>query len=290
MPLVAKCKEEGIPPRIACKALNVSRAGFYKWSIASESDRTKENKVLKAKVLEISRESRGTYGEPRIRNKLRRDGFLVGKQRVVRIMKDAGISGLRPKRFKPQTTIQDKDSPVANRIFETGVPSQAPTQTNKVWVGDISYIPTAEGFLYLATVMDVCSRKILGFSTSSSLSTSFVLKAVESALLQVTKPPVGLVMHSDRGCQYTSQEFRTLLAKQGITASMSRKGNCYDNAYAESFFSTLKKELVHRKTFKNRSEAEFAIFEFIEVWYNRKRLHSSLGYRAPVEFEASLVA
>lgn len=288
--LVAKVKKEGIPPRIACDALNVSRAGFYKWSKAIVAVRSKENKVLKSKVIEISKESRGTYGEPRIRSQLRKDGFLVGKGRVVRLMKDAGVSGLPRRRFKPQTTVRDKASPVASRIFETGVPSQAPIQTNKVWVGDISYIPTSEGFLYLAIVMDACSRKILGFSTSSGMPTSLVVNALEAALLTAGSPPVGLIYHSDQGSQYTSREFRSYLEKHGVTASMSRKGNCYDNAYAESFFSILKKELVHRTTFKTRAEAEFSIFEFIEVWYNRKRLHSSLGYRAPAEFEASIIA
>ncbi len=288
--VVAQVKEKDISPRIACDALGVSRAGFYKWQRHIEARRTVENNVLKGKVIEISRESRGTYGEPRIRNQLKRDGFQLGKGRVVRLMRAAGVSGLMKKRFKPQTTVSDKDSPVATRVFETGVPSQAPTQTNKVWVGDISYIPTKEGFLYLATVLDAFSRKILGFSTSSSLDTSFVVQALEAAILKLEGPPVDLIYHSDRGCQYTSKEFRNVLEKHGITASMSRKGNCYDNAYAESFFSTLKKELVHRRMFETKAEAEFAIFEFIEVWYNRKRLHSSLGYRAPAEFEASLVA
>jgi transposase InsO family protein len=205
-------------------------------------------------------------------------------------MKNAEISGLIKKRYKIRTTDSNHSDPIAPRIFQTEEPATHPTRPNELWASDISYVSTLEGFLYLATYLDVFTRKVVGFSMGESLETSLILEALEMALGRQKAVGVGLISHSDRGCQYASKVYRKRLDSIQIRASMSRKGNCYDNAFAESFFATLKKELIYRKEYKNKEEAKKSIFEFIEVWYNQKRIHSSIGYKTPIQFETSQIA
>lgn len=254
------------------------------------SERDKENEKLMTEIKNIHIESRNTYGLPRLYEKLRCDGTSIGKGRVNRLMKKAGISGLIRRRFKVKTTDSKHDLPIAPRIFKTEQCVTHPTRPNTVWASDISYVPTGEGFLYLATYLDLFTRKVAGFAVEDHMRTELLLQALDMALGRQRPPPGELTGHSDRGSQYAADVYREKLKSCGITASMSRRGNCYDNAFAESFFATLKKELIYRTDYKTKAEAKKAIFEYIEVWYNRQRLHSSLGYMSPVQFEESLAA
>jgi len=205
-------------------------------------------------------------------------------------MKKAGVSGLVKRRFVIKTTDSRHDLPIAPRIFKTEEIETHPTRANETWASDISYVPSDEGFVFLGTYLDVFTKKIVGFSTEDHMRTPLLLQALEMALGRQSLMAGGLLSHSDRGTQYASADYRECLKKNNITASMSRKGNCYDNAFAESFFATLKKELIYRNHYKTKDEAKKAIFEYIEVWYNRERLHSSIGFMSPVQFEESLAA
>ncbi len=205
-------------------------------------------------------------------------------------MKKAGISGLIKPRFKVKTTDSNHENPIAERVFKTEEPSTHPVKPNEIWASDVSYIPTDEGFVYLATYLDLCTRKVVGFSTDDHMRTELILTALEMALGRQNLINGELLSHSDRGCQYASEDYRNKLESLGVRASMSRKGNCWDNAFAESFFATLKKELIYRKSYKTKEEAKKSIFEYIEVWYNRNRIHSSIGYMTPVQYEESLAA
>lgn len=227
---------------------------------------------------------------PRIRMKLRQEGHCVSKNRVARLMKTAGVRGICRKRFRMRTTDSNHNLPIADRVFQTESPQTHPTRPNEVWASDISYIATKEGYLFLATYLDLFTRKVTGFAVEEHMRTELLLQALEMGLGRSDLNDEGMVGHSDRGSQYASEIYRERLRNSGITASMSRRGNCYDNAYAESFFATLKKELIYRRDFETKTEAKKAIFEYIEVWYNRSRLHSSLGYLSPVQFEASFAA
>ncbi len=268
-----------------CQILEVSRSGYYDWHHRPLSLRKKEDQRIWEKIKYHWEKSRKTYGSPRILEKLKSDGESVGKHRVTRIMKENGIQGAAKKKFKPQTTDSNHQLPVADRIFETESSAVQVQRPNQYWGGDITYIPTKEGWLYLAIVIDLFTRKVVGHSMQSSLHAEIVLNALDMGIKRQL-PGEDLVTHTDRGSQYASERYRNLLAENGIKASMSRKGNCYDNAFVESFFHTLKVELVHRESFKTREEAKSAIFEFIEVWYNRQRIHSALDYKTPVEYEA----
>lgn len=205
-------------------------------------------------------------------------------------MKKAGISGLLKRRYRVRTTNSNHESPIADRIFKTEEVITHPTKPNQVWASDVSYVPTSEGFLYLATYLDLFTRKIVGFSIQDHMRTELIVDALDMALGRQTLKVGDLIQHSDRGSQYASEIYRQKLNQLGIQASMSRKGNCWDNAFAESFFATLKKELIYRSDYKSKEEAKKSIFEYIEVWYNRSRLHSSIGYKTPVQFEAMQVA
>jgi transposase InsO family protein len=204
-------------------------------------------------------------------------------------MRRAGLFGCARKRFRIRTTDSNHDLPIAPRVFQVEREKTLPTGPNQVWAGDITYIPTDEGWLFLTIQLDVFTRKVVGYALTDHLRAEAVQEALNQAV-QGQDPDEGLISHSDRGCQYASAGYRQMLEELGITASMSRRGNCYDNAYAESFFHTLKVELIHRQKFKTRAEATQAIFEYIEVWYNRRRLHSSLGYLSPADYEAKALA
>jgi len=283
--------EKKIEIDLSCKVLAVSRSGYYSWLGRPECVREKENKLLLEKMRQIYQESRGTYGLPRIQAKLRQLGTFCGKSRLHCLMKRAGICGLKRKRFRIKTTDSNHLLPIAPRHFKTENPKTHPLRPNQVWASDISYIQTLEGFLFLAIYLDLFTRKVVGFATSTSMHTELIVSAIEMALgRQKIIQGEELLSHSDRGSQYASEHYRAILTKEEITASMSRRGNCYDNAFAESFFATLKKELIYRHVYSTKDEAKKAIFEYIEVWYNRQRLHSSLGYKTPIQFEESLAA
>jgi putative transposase len=270
----------------ACRMLEVSRSGYYEWCYRPVSVRKTEDERLWQKIKKHWEQSRKTYGRLRLTKKLQDEGETVGKNRVEKIMKKNGIQGIGKKKFKPVTTTSNHNLPVAERVFETEKAPDQVLRPNQYWGGDITYVPTEEGWLYLAVFLDLFTRKAVGFSMRETMHAEMVTSAIDMALKrQGLVKAEQLVAHSDRGSQYASQEYREKLEAHQITASMSRKGNCYDNAFVESFFRTLKVELVYTTKFKTREEARRAIFEFIEVWYNRERLHSSLDYMSPEQYE-----
>lgn len=269
--------------RRACVLLKVSRAAYYVWSAADPAERHRGDDELLQAIKDAHKASRGTYGAPRITRALRKQGRRVSRKRVARLMRQRGIVG-RARRRRKRTTIAD---PAAARAADLLKRDFAPTShgLDAAWCSDISYVRTWEGWTYVATVIDLSSRRVVGLAMADHLRTSLVSEALEMALAQ-RRPEAGLVFHSDRGSQYTSGEFRELLARHKIVQSLSRPGQCWDNAVAESFFSTLKEELVYRGSWPTRAAARRAIFEYVEVFYNRQRMHSALGYLSPVDYEA----
>ena len=271
------------PIRSLCQTLEVSSSGYYDWCRRQvhPGTRAQENARLVQQIVQIHRASRQTYGSPRIQVALARAGHAHGRHRIARLMRQKGLCGRAKGRFRVCTTDSHHDQPIApNRLPEL----PAPSAPNQIWVGDITYIPTQEGWLYLAGILDLYSRRLAGWAMSEHIDTQLILAAWAMAQTQ-RQPPAGLVFHSDRGVQYASLDYRHALQNAQAIASMSRKANCYDNATMESFWSTLKNELIYRRDFKTRAEARQAIFDFIEVFYNRRRLHSSLGYLSPIDFE-----
>ncbi len=263
-----------------CYFLRVSRSSYYDWLNSSKTDRDEENEELTSIIRHIFVESCGVYGTRRIRHKLFQQGRTVSRKRIARLMKAAHLYCKTKRRFKI-TTNSKHNNPVAPNLLQRQFNASKPDQ---YWVGDITYIPTSKGWLYLATVIDLYSRKIVGWSMSNRMQASLVNDALLMAIWQ-RKPAKGLIWHTDRGSQYASHSHRNILEDHHITQSMSRKGDCWDNAVAESFFHTLKTELTHHHTFKNSEEAKHVIFEYIEVFYNRIRIHSANDYASPVEFE-----
>jgi len=266
-----------------CRTLEVSTSGYYDWHRRRDcpGPRALENQTLAREIDRIHAQSRHTYGSPRVMQELRKKGRRHGRHRIARLMKQNSLCGRQKGRHRVHTTDSNHDLPIApNRL------AQAPKATapNQIWVADITYIETLEGWLYLAGILDLYSRKIVGWAMSDHIDTTLVLKALGMALLHRT-PPANLLFHSDRGVQYASGDFRQALSQAGLLASMSRKGNCYDNATMESFWSTLKLELVYRRRFQARAQARAEIFDYIETFYNRQRTHSALDYYSPVDFE-----
>ena len=271
------------PILVLCQNLEVSPSGYYDWQRrrAAPSPRAAENQTLAKEIQAIHARSRQTYGSPRIVDELRKQGRRHGRNRVARIMREEGLCGRQKGRYRVHTTDSNHDEPIApNRLAE--VPKA--TAPNQIWVGDITYIETQEGGLYLAAILDLYSRKIVGWAMSQRIDTELVLKALGMALWH-RHPPRDLLFHSDRGVQYASGDYRRTLAQAGLIASMSRKGNCYDNATMESFWSTLKLDLIYRRTLASHHQARTEIFDYIESFYNRQRTHSALGYHSPVDFE-----
>jgi transposase InsO family protein len=263
-----------------CKLLNVSRSGFHAWFQRPESPRKRENRALEAKIRVLHAASHGIYGAPRIHQDLTDDGIRCGKNRVARIMRKAGIRSRTKKKFKA-TTNSKHNFPVAPNLLNQNFKANAPDQT---WVGDITYVFTNEGWLYLAVLLDLFNREVVGWATSSRLTRQLAIEALQMALGR-RNPEKGIVHHSDQGSQYASTDYQKILKEHDIICSMSRKGNCYDNAVAESFFGRLKSEWINHKRYLSRSEATQSIFYYIEIFYNRKRRHSSINYVTPQEYE-----
>jgi putative transposase len=270
--------------RDLCRILEVPRSGYYQWCKRVPGPRQKANVQLLGHIQEAFAQSRQTYGSPRITQQLRRQKIQCSENRVARLMK---IHGIRPKKkrpFRPRTTETRPDLvPAPNRLKD----QPAPARPDQAWAADITYVWTTAGWVYLAAVMDLRSRKIVGWSIGESLEASLVKEALQQALA-VRRPAAGLLHHSDRGSQYASSAFQALLHSWQIVPSMSAQGNCYDNAAMESFWSTLKGELIQRCDFHDLAQARLSIFDYIAIFYNRQRLHSALGYKSPLEFEEQL--
>jgi putative transposase len=280
---------EGVTVKLLCDTVEVSKSGYYAWTNRPESDRSKENAVLLARIQVIHEKSKQTYGSPRMTVELQSEGLLCSENRIARIMRDNQVASEAVRKFKITTTDSNHDLPIADRIFETEH-ADAVMAPNQVWAGDITFIPTDEGWLFLAVFLDIFTRKIVGFSCADNMRTQLILQALEMAMGRQDVVDGELIAHSDRGSQYASGDFTSRLRLAGIIASMSRTGNCYDNAHCESFFHSLKTELVYRTNFKTRKEAMQAIFEWIETWYNRQRRHSGIDYMSPEEYEKLALA
>jgi transposase InsO family protein len=266
-----------------CEAFEVSPSGYYDWCRRGEQPgpRQQQDQQLKVEIGRIHKQSRKTYGAPRIQIKLREAGQRHGRNRIGRLMREQDLWGRQKKRYRVQTTDSHHDEPIApNRLAEAPVATRA----NQIWVADITYVLTAQGWVYVAGILDLYSRRIVGWAASQQINTPLVLMALSMALTH-RQPPAGLIFHSDRGVQYASADYRRSLATAGLLASMSRKANCYDNATMEAFWSTLKLELIYRRDFADAGQLRQALFDYIEVFYNRQRLHSALGYQTPAAFE-----
>lgn len=268
------------PVRMMCRLLEVSRSGYYAWRVRPESERAKADRKLTNEIRRIHAESGGVYGSPKICAELKEDGFQCGRHKVARLMRIAGLQGCPKRRFKV-TTRSDPTHPVADNLLQQDFSAE---RVNERWAADITYISTHEGWLYLAVVMDLYSRRIVGWSMNRWMSRHLVIDALNMAIDQ-RLPGDNLIHHSDRGGQYTSDDFRELLDEHEIRCSMSASGNCYDNAVVESFFGLLKRERVNRTRYLTRDEATADIFDYIECFYNRKRRHGRLGNISPAAFE-----
>jgi putative transposase len=267
------------PVRMMCRLLDVSPSGFYAWCDRPLSARAKRDVELSALLERAHVESRCTYGAPRLHADLRAQGVHVGRKRVVRLMRDAGIAGVC-RRKRVFTTVRDKNATLSDDLVQRRFTATGPDQ---LWVADITYVPTWAGFLYLAVVLDAWSRRVVGWAMSTSLETQIVLDAFNMALWQ--RRPKNVVHHSDHGCQYTSIAFGLRCKEAGVRPSMGTVGDAYDNAMCESFFGTLECELLDRRRFRTQAEAQMAIFDFIEGFYNPRRRHSALGYESPISYE-----
>lgn len=275
---------EKYPVGLMCKVLGVARSAYYAWHQAPRSKRKMADLALLEQIKEIFEQSRQTYGSYRIFIALRKQGTRCGHKRVARLMRQAEIRPKTKQRFRAATTDSNHNLPVAPNLLNQEFTAE---EADQIWLTDITYVSTAEGWLYLAVVLDLYTRRIVGWAMSESLHRQLVIDALQMAI--ATRQPLpGLLHHSDRGSQYASHDYQALLTKHEMLSSMSRKGNCYDNAPAESFFGTLKTELVFHQSYATRNEARLDIFEYIEVFYNRIRYHSALGYQSPVNYEASV--
>ena len=275
------------PVRLMCRVLDVSPAGFYVWRTRAPSARALADERLMLNVRISHSRSGGTYGAPRVHRDLRDQGLPVGKKRVARLMRHQGLVG-RVRRRSARTTDSAHPDPVAPNLLARQFDVNGIGAMDRIWVSDITYVPTREGWLFLATVLDLASRRVVGWAMRETLEVDLALSALRMAL-GARRPPPGLLHHSDRGTQYAAAEYRALLTAHGMIASMSRKGDCWDNAVAESFFATLELELIVKSEWPTRDAARRAIFRYIETWYNRERRHSTLGYRSPAQYEAEVL-
>lgn len=267
-----------------CEVLNVSRSGYYAFSTREPSDRYKRQEQLLEQIRAAHEQSLCTYGSRRVHAELKDQQIKACVNTVAKLMKKAEIRSVMRRQFVARTTDSRHDHPIADNVLDRQFEADLP---NQKWCCDITYIWTGEGFLYLAAVIDLCSRKIVGWSMAEHLRTELCLDALDTAI-KTRKPSKDLIQHTDRGVQYASNDYARALQQHGLQASMSRKGNCYDNAVMESFWGTLKTELVHHIQYQTREQARQSIFKYIECWYNRRRRHSAIGYMSPEQFEASL--
>jgi putative transposase len=267
------------PVRLLCRAVGVAVSGFYAWLRRRPGRRQEDDRRVGERIGAVFAASRRTYGSPRVHAELRAEGVRVGRRRVARLMREGGLAVARRRRRVPRTTDSRHDHPVAPNLLDRRFAADRP---DTVWLADLSYIPTGEGWLYLAAIKDLATREIVGWGMADHLGAELARDALLMAL-QRRQPPPGLIHHSDRGVQYASGPYRATLARHGLVQSMSRKGDCYDNAPMESFFGSLKTELVHRTAFPTREAAKRAIFEYVEAFYNRRRRHSGLGFLTPAQ-------
>jgi putative transposase len=266
-----------------CATLGVVRSAYYAWLKRRPGPQAKANARLQPQIQQLFTRHRGNYGSPRICAALRQQGVACNVKRVARLMRADGLQARQPRRYRVRTTDSQHDGPIAPNLL----PAKVVSAPDQAWVVDITYIPTGEGWLYLAGVLDRHSRRLVGWAMAEHLETSLPLSALQMACHH-RQPPPGLLHHSDRGVQYASTEYRQFLTDHGLVPSMSRKGNCYDNATMESFWGTLKQELVTQENYATRAQARQSLFAWIETYYNRVRLHSALGYQSPVDFENQL--
>jgi transposase InsO family protein len=280
--------QQHFPIALMCRVLGVSRSGFYAAQRRAPSQRTQTDQRLQHEINAIHRRSRRTYGSPRVHAELREQGVRCGRKRVERLMRAAGLQAKRPHRTR-RTTNSCHPHPVAPNVVNRRFGVTDIAAPNRVWASDITYVPTREGWLYLAVILDLASRLVVGWAMQATLEQSLTHAALHMAVGR-RRPSPGVVHHSDRGVQYAATDYQRLLATQGMTPSMSRKGDCYDNAVVESFFATLEWELIDGADWHTRAQARSAIFEYIEVWYNRQRRHSTLSYRSPVAYEQVVFA
>jgi transposase InsO family protein len=270
-----------------CRILGVSDSGFYAWRKRPPCERAIADELLMARVRIAHEASNGSYGAPRVHRDLRDTGLHVGKKRVARLMRAAGLMARQPTRSGVRTTDSSHAHALAPNLLARRFDADGVAALDRVWVSDLTYVPTAAGWLYLAVVLDLKSRRVVGWALRETLHADLALSALQMALV-TRRPEPGLVHHSDRGVQYACAEYRALLTAHGIEASMSRKGDCWDNAVAESFFATLEWELIRCHRWATKAEARRAIFHYIEAWYNPRRRHSTLGYLSPVQYERQL--
>ena len=268
------------PVAVLCRVLGVSRSGYYAWLKRPMCPRKVEDEQISTQIRELHEESRQTYGSPRIHEALLVRGRRVSRKRIARLMNEEGIYGRKRRKFK-HTTDSNHPYPIAPNVLERNFKTDHP---DEVWVGDITYVATMEGWLYLAVLIDLCTHQVVGWSMSANIDRFLALDAFDMAVAR-RRPPPGLIHHTDRGSQYACPDYQLALKVNSFQPSMSRKGNCWDNAVAESFFGAIKEELIYRCVFTTRDAARQAIFDYIEVFYNRRRMHSSIGYMSPIEFE-----
>jgi putative transposase len=267
------------PVRTLCRVVGVAASGFYAWLRRGPGRRRGDDRRMGERIGAIFEASRRTYGSPRVHAELRAEGVRVGRKRVARLMRESGLTPARRRRRVPRTTDSRHDHPVAPNLLDRKFAAERP---DAVWLADISYIPTGEGWLYLAAIKDMATREVVGWSMADHLRAELACDALRMALRR-RQPPAGLMHHSDRGVQYACKDYRAILARHGLVQSMSRKGDCWDNAPMESLFGSLKTELVHRTTFPTREVAKRAVFEYLEIFYNRRRRHSGLGFLTPAQ-------
>jgi transposase InsO family protein len=273
------------PVAVLCRVLQVSTSGFYAWKRQDPSKHSLRDQQLAVKIAAFHAESDGTYGSPRIHDDLREDGEKLGRKRVARLMQAQGLSGNAPKQFR-RTTNSSHSQPVAINLVQRNFDVEAP---NKVWAADITYVRTWEGWMYLAVILDLYSRRVVGWAIDDHMRTELALEALSMAFEQ-RQPPPGLIHHSDRGSQYASTEYRSHLASNGALSSMSRKGDCWDNAVAESFFGSLKREHVERQSMRTKRQTRKGIVGYIECFYNSRRRHSYIDNTSPIKYEARALA
>lgn len=275
------------PVRLMCRVLSVSRSGFYSAQRREPSTRARRDEALRLKVRAAHARSRRRYGAPRVHAELEAQGEQVGKKRVARLMREDGLVARRKRRFV-RTTDSRHNHPIAPNLLDRQFGVKEVAGPNRVWVSDLTYVPTREGWLFLAIVLDLASRRVVGWAMRETLEAELTLAALRMALAD-RRPAPGLVHHSDRGSQYACGDYRALLKAHGLVASMSKKGDCWDNAVAESFFASLETELILESDWHTRDGARHAIFEYIEMWYNRERRHSTLSYHSPANYEAEVL-